>query len=308
MNLLVATGQWWNGSTVTSGSSVQGGTGTWNVQAGPINWTDANGATANAWTQGSIAIFAGSAGTVTIAGATTPQTAGMYFLTSGYTVTGGALSLVGFNGQAPVITVGDATPATAGVSATIASALTSASGLVKAGSGTLTLTGGDTITGTTTVNAGALVFSGGTSSTGQVYVGEAAGTAGAFAVSGSGTSLDNGGRSFNIGYDGTGSLTVSNGAALTTGDGTFGYDAGSSGTGVVTGAGSTWNMGNADLYVGYYGAGALTVSDGATVSAGSATIGYLGDPTGGSLTVTGADRPSISDRAVSMPAITTAVS
>ncbi len=65
-----------------------GGTGTWDVAGATTNWTDAPGPRANAWSQGSLAIFGGAAGTVTV-GATAPQVAGLEFVTSGYTLAGG---------------------------------------------------------------------------------------------------------------------------------------------------------------------------------------------------------------------------
>ncbi len=161
VNLQVAAAQWWNGSTVTAGSSVQGGDGTWTATGSDMNWTNATGSTASVWTQDSIPIFAGTAGTVTLSGSTAPEVAGMHFLTSGYTITGGAISLVAFNEQTPVITVGDATPETAGFTATIASDLSGSAGLVKDGAGTLILSGAKSLTGIVDVSAGTMVLSGG---------------------------------------------------------------------------------------------------------------------------------------------------
>lgn len=68
------------------------------------------------------------------------------------------------------------------------------------------------------------------------------------------------------GHKGTGSLTVADGMSVASTYGYLGYVAGSSGSGVVTGAGSAWSN-SAALYVGYEGNGRLTVSDGGTVSA-----------------------------------------
>ncbi|WP_280940223.1 autotransporter-associated beta strand repeat-containing protein [Aureimonas altamirensis] len=292
VNLLMAAAQWWNGSTVVpGGESVVGGDGTWNVSAATTNWTDAAGAAADRWSQGSIAIFAGTAGTVTVSGATAPQVAGMYFLTSGYEVTGGGIALSGFNGAAPAITVGDATSATAGLSAAIGSALTGTDGLVKDGSGTLTLTGSNSLTGDTVVAAGSLVFGGGTSTVARIDISRALTSTAGLTVTGSGTSLDTGGAAFNVGYGGTGTLTVSDGALLsTTGGATIAYQNGSSGTATVTGTGTHWNLGSSYIYIGNYGTGEMTVSGGARVTAGSALVGYEaeGDEAYGALTVTGA--------------------
>ncbi|WP_164738362.1 autotransporter-associated beta strand repeat-containing protein [Aquabacter cavernae] len=288
VNLLLAASQWWNGTTTTpGGSSVQGGDGIWNVSAGATNWTDQSGAMADPWSQGGIAIFAGSAGTVTVSGATNPQVAGMYFLTSGYTITDGGISLTSFNGQVPVITVGNSSPATAGVTATIASALSGTAGLEKAGSGTLTLTGNNSFTGNSLISAGSLVFSGGTSTAGQIDIARDADTTGSMTVTGSGTSLNIGIAELYVGNFGTGSLTVSDGATLTTGYGSLGHDAGSVGSATVTGAGSTWTVNDNYIYVGNYGTGTLLVSDGGTVNADYMYVGYYQDVTGGSVTVTG---------------------
>jgi fibronectin-binding autotransporter adhesin len=96
----------------------------------------------------------------------------------------------------------------------------------------------------------------------------------------------------------TGSLTVQNGSSLTTTIGRFGELAGSTGTGLVTGAGTTWTItGNSALIVGNLGtAGTLTISDGAAVStthaSGFTYVGRRGAGTlnilsGGSLTSAG---------------------
>lgn len=60
---------------------------------------------------------------------------------------------------------------------TVSAAITGSAGLVKAGTGTLTLLGTSSYTGTTTVNAGTLAVSGSVPSTNIIYVGGAAGKA-----------------------------------------------------------------------------------------------------------------------------------
>ncbi|WP_198291200.1 autotransporter-associated beta strand repeat-containing protein [Ancylobacter sp. FA202] len=289
VNLLVAAAQWWNGSTVTPGSSVQGGDGTWTVTNSNMNWTDETGAAANAWTQASVAVFAGTAGTVTLSGSTDPEVAGMYFLTSGYTLTGGGISLSSFNGQSAVITVGDETPATAEVTATIASVLTSTTGLEKAGAGELTLTGNNAITGSTVVSAGSLVFAGGTSTAETFYIGREYETSGAATLTGAGTSLDLGTSGMIVADKGSGNLTIADGAVLTSGAGYVGNDIGAVGQATVTGTGSRWDVTNS-LYVGYYGTGTMEISGGAKVTANYAVVGYYDENEGayGSLTITGA--------------------
>ncbi|MQT14515.1 hypothetical protein F0357_18030 [Rhizobiales bacterium Sp-1] len=158
VDLIVIAGQWWNGTTTTSGgSSVQGGDGTWDVAGGATNWTNQAGATAHAWTQGGIAVFGGAAGTVTISGATAPDLVGAFFVTDGYVVTGGALTASAFAaGAVPQFS------AESGTTGTIASSIAGTDGLEKVGLGTLVLSGGNTYTGGTTVSAGTLQLGDGT--------------------------------------------------------------------------------------------------------------------------------------------------
>jgi T5SS/PEP-CTERM-associated repeat protein len=87
------------------------------------------------------------------------------------------------------------------------------------------------------------------------------------------------------GYAGSGSLTISNGRIASSFRGMIGEHAGSSGSALVTGAGSHWLIDGSSeegewpliggsLTVGYYGDGSLTISDGATVTSGRAWVGY----------------------------------
>jgi fibronectin-binding autotransporter adhesin len=98
------------------------------------------------WMSGNDAIFEGSAGTVSVAaaGATAHN---LSFGITGYTIQDNTLTLTG---SGPTITLNG------GLSATIASAITGSAGLVKSGDGVLTLTGWNTVSGGTTVNAGTL--------------------------------------------------------------------------------------------------------------------------------------------------------
>ncbi|WP_454918250.1 autotransporter-associated beta strand repeat-containing protein [Xanthobacter sediminis] len=164
VSLIVAAGQWWNGSTTSAGGSVVGGTGTWDVAAAPTNWTDAAGSAAGAWSQSSLAIFAGAAGTVTVSGATAPEVAGLEFLVSGYVLQGGSITLTPFASNTSVrVAVGDGTPASSAFTATIASELTGSTGLEKTEAGKLILTGANTYTGGTTLTGGTLqIGNGGT--------------------------------------------------------------------------------------------------------------------------------------------------
>ncbi|MEO4044636.1 autotransporter domain-containing protein [Hoeflea sp. CAU 1731] len=80
-------------------------------------------------------------------------------------------------------------------------------------------------------------------------------------------------------------LSVSGGGVLHIQSGTIGDGAGSDGTVIVTGAGSTWEV-TGDLSIAHEGTGTLIVENGGMVSSGSGTIaGYPGST--GMATVTG---------------------
>ena len=67
------------------------------------------------------------------------------------------------------------------------------------------------------------------------------------------------------GYTGTGSLALSNGVVLTSGDGRLAYHSGSTGAATVAGDGTAWIVQD-DLDVGRFGAGTLEIADGGLVS------------------------------------------
>ncbi|MGF7055581.1 autotransporter-associated beta strand protein, partial [Bosea sp. OAE752] len=136
-----------------------GGSGTWDNAT--ANWF--NGSTTVPWASGAVALFGGTAGTVTASG--TVAASGITFSTNGYTITGGTLAL---SGIAPVVTTN------AGVSTTINSLLTGPSVLVKSGAGTLTLgNASNAYTGGTIVSQGSLVFGGNSAlGTGTVTLGD----------------------------------------------------------------------------------------------------------------------------------------
>ena len=134
--------------------AIDGGDGSWHLGGVDNNWTDADGSINAAYADGTFAIFAGAAGTVTVdngGGAVTAT--GMQFATDGYVVDGAPLTLVG---PEAVIRVGDGTAAGAGFTATIAAELAGASRLVKTDAGTLVLTGANSYTGGTTISDGTL--------------------------------------------------------------------------------------------------------------------------------------------------------
>jgi autotransporter-associated beta strand protein len=137
---LLSTLYWDPGHTGGTGS---GGNGAWDTSS--LNWF--NGTADVAWNNanGDSAVFAGSAGTVTLGTGITAG--GLTFDSDGYTVTGNTLSLVGSPASLSVVP---------GASATIA-ANTSGGSVTKTGSGTLTLSGsGDNANLGLTVDAGAV--------------------------------------------------------------------------------------------------------------------------------------------------------
>jgi len=78
--------------------------------------------------------------------------------------------------------------------------------------------------------------------------------------------------SLRVGDGGTGQLTVSGGGQVTNSYGYIGSQAGSDGTAIVMGAGSTWTN-SSNLDVGDFGQGQLTVSNGGRVTSTDGRIG-----------------------------------
>jgi len=132
----------------TWGVSGTGGSGSWNGVS--TNWYDPNGATNVVWDSSKGALFAGTAGTVTVSGAQGVGN-GIEFSTSGYLVTSGTVGLNGSSAAFNTITVDSG-------SATIASVLSGSTGMTKAGSGSLILSGANIYTGTTFITAGTLSY------------------------------------------------------------------------------------------------------------------------------------------------------
>jgi len=131
-----------------------------------------------------------------------------------------------------------------------------------AGSGSLSITGGATV------------------SNSWGYIGYGSGSTGVVTVDGSGSRWANS-KNLYIGQSGSGTLSITGGAAVSSSYNSYiGY--GSSSTGIVTvdGPGSTWTNSN-DLIVGYGGSGTLHITGGATVSVDDSTfVGYSSVPTG----------------------------
>jgi autotransporter-associated beta strand protein len=151
-----ATLAFWDGDALANRENglIEGGAGTWNLTNS--NWTDADGAMNGAMAPApGFAVFQGAGGVVTIDnGAGRVGATGLQFASNGYALKGGALEL---SGAQATIRVGDGSAAGANTSATIAASLTGGATLVKADLGTLFLTGTNSYTGGTVVQAGILV-------------------------------------------------------------------------------------------------------------------------------------------------------
>lgn len=115
---------------------------------------------------------------------------------------------------------------------------------------------------------GALTAGSGAAGVGPLDIGVAAGVSGTATLTDTGTSWTASGGQVTVGDAGIGTLTVENGAVLTDSVGVIGNQVGSTGTVLVTGAGSTWNN-TANLNVGINGTGTLTVQNGGLVTAGT---------------------------------------
>jgi len=89
-----------------------------------------------------------------------------------------------------------------------------------------------------------------------------------------------------IGDNGIGGMHITNGAAVSNGNGNVGYGSGSNGTVTVDGAGSSWINSN-DLNVGKSGTGTLNITNGAAVSNIDGNVGY-NPGSKGTVTVDGA--------------------
>lgn len=134
---------------------VDGGDGIWRP-IGDLNWTTDTGSPNASYSQASVAVFGGAAGTVDVVPGGVIQAAGMLFITDGYRITGGPVELVG---GTSTIQVGDGNASSASYVAIIDSVLTGSSQLVKTDFGTLVLTGVNTYAGGTNIVGGTVQVS-----------------------------------------------------------------------------------------------------------------------------------------------------
>lgn len=135
------------------GDSLLGGTGTWNL--GNPFWDPLGGdAVVNnvAWpnTGAEVAVFGGTAGTVTVSnGGLGVSAAGLVFNSGGYVL---ASDIVNLTGATPSITVTNGTD-----TVRISSVLAGANGFTASGNGTLLLSGTNTLSGQITIGSGTTV-------------------------------------------------------------------------------------------------------------------------------------------------------
>ena len=97
------------------------------------------------------------------------------------------------------------------------------------------------------------------------YIGFSSNGEGTVTVTGTGSTWTNSANLF-VGVEGTGTLNVEDGGAVSNGNGSIGQSPGGNGTVTVTGTGSTWTN-SANVFVGNNGTGTLTVADGGMVNA-----------------------------------------
>ena len=262
--------QYWDGADQAGNGVIDGGTGIWN--ASNTNWTTAAPSTINSSWAGGVGVFAGAAGTVTVAGTQAFQ--GLQFATSGYTLTGGTLSATG----GAFIAVDGA--------AQIASTITGPGSVTKQGAGTLTLNGNNSFinlgisSGTVALGTNTSAGSGGISlSDGTTLAAGVSGLVLANGISTAGAGTVNGGAgvfTLNGPISGPGSITSSGtGNLVLNGNNSFvnlGIKSGTVTVGTNTAAGS----------------GGISMSDGTTLAAGvSGLVLANGISTAGAGTVNG---------------------
>ncbi|SUC82770.1 Extracellular serine protease precursor [Pannonibacter phragmitetus] len=228
--------QFWNGGQTAANGAVNGGSGTWNSSS--TNWTSQAGNVATSWAD-LTAVFAGtSGGTVTVTG--TQSVAGLQFATDGYTLSGTGSLVAGAGGME--LRIGN------GLAATIATSVTGSGAVSKTGAGTIVLSGSNSYTGGTLLNAGTL------SVTGDHNLGD---TSGSITFNGGTLAAAAGFSSArNMVFNSAGRFDVAGGANLLL-DGT------------LSGAGGLVKTGGGALYL----LGTGSYSGGTTISAGTLVVG-----------------------------------
>jgi T5SS/PEP-CTERM-associated repeat protein len=113
------------------------------------------------------------------------------------------------------------------------------------------------------------------------YIGYGVGSTGAVTVEGPGSTWTNSSELF-VGYNGSGTLNITNGGAVGSDEAYLGYYPGAIGTVTVDGPGSTWTniLDDEYLYIGYEGSGTLNITNGGAVSSETCKIGLKSGSTG----------------------------
>jgi T5SS/PEP-CTERM-associated repeat protein/autotransporter-associated beta strand protein len=136
-----------------------------------------------------------------------------------------------------------------------------------------------------------VIQNGGTLTDAFGTIGNLLGSQGTVTVSGTGSTWTNIGTLV-VGGLGTGTLTIQNGGTVnSSGGGSVGLSAGSTGTVLVTGPGSIWNNSpGGGLNIGSFGTGSLTIINGGTVINNTAFTANIGEAAGslGTVRVAGA--------------------
>jgi autotransporter-associated beta strand protein len=145
-NLVYNPNRWWDGTNTggTGDGASDGGTATWDTST--LNWDQGNGYARVAWANGNnnTAIFAGTAGTVSLGTGIT--VGGLQFDTASYII------------QNDTLTWGASGSIVANQNATISSIMAGSVAITKSGAGTLYLTAANTYSGGTIVSNGTLVL------------------------------------------------------------------------------------------------------------------------------------------------------
>ncbi len=253
-----------NGSAVVVGNL---GSGYFSVSDGAYaNLTGSNAANISLY----LGLGANSTGTANISAAT---------LDVGVSSGPGAVVLGGANGSSGTLNILNSGSVNIngkdanGVAAYVGYAANSTGNvLVDDGSGLLSLGGGALVvgyngTGNVTVDSAATLDNETSDTHGvSAYVGYNAGATGNVTVTNSGSQWFIDGGSLMIGYNGTGNVTISNGASLSALSTYLGYNALSNGTLNVQDADSSYAVNTGALRVGYNGTGSLNVSNGGIVN------------------------------------------
>jgi T5SS/PEP-CTERM-associated repeat protein/autotransporter-associated beta strand protein len=204
---------------------------------------------------------------------TSPNTyAGTTNVSSGATldiVSGGALNGAGALNNDGALSISANGVGNFSGGANIGNLAGSSSVTVSGAGAALSVSGGNTVFGTVAGAVSAMTISNGANvTTGQDYIASSPGSTASVTVTGAGT-LWTENASQIVGDQGTGSLTIANGATVNVSNGVFiGNNAGGVGSVLVTGAGSTYNVLNGSgILVDVRNVGSLTVANGGTVNA-----------------------------------------